>query len=106
MSNTITLHTLTTNIISRPTMPDLTLRQLAVLTTVYCAEQESGYGVKELSALLSLTKPAITRSLDRLTALSFVKRATSPADARCVVISRTMKGKAFLREIDRMKVAA
>ena len=48
---------------------------------------------------LNVSKPAITRALDRLTELDFVRRKVDPADRRSVLVQRTATGMAFLREL-------
>lgn len=76
---------------------DLSARQLAVLLTVYLTE--GPHTVRGLAATLNVSKPAITRALDRLGALDLARRKTDPADRRSVLVQRTVKGAAFLREI-------
>ena len=74
--------------------PDLTSRQLALLTTVYL---ESGpHTVRSLAERLSVTKAVISRALDTLTGYSFVERRPDPRDKRSVVIVRTARGSTFL----------
>jgi len=46
-----------------------------------------------------VSKPAITRALDRLGELDLAKRKTDPQDRRSVLVQRTPKGSAFLRDI-------
>jgi DNA-binding MarR family transcriptional regulator len=76
---------------------DLSARQLAVLLTVYLTE--GPHTVRGLAATLNVSKPAITRALDRLGELDLARRKTDPADRRSVLVQRTVKGAAFLREI-------
>ena len=54
--------------------------------------------MRGLAQDLNVSKPAITRALDRLTELDFVRRKVDPADRRSVLVQRTVKGAAFLRE--------
>ena len=44
-------------------------------------------------------KPAITRALDRLGELDLARRKVDPLDRRSVLVQRTMKGAAFLRDL-------
>ena len=76
--------------------PDLTARQLAVLLTVYLTPQP--HTVRGLAATLSVSKPAITRALDRLSGFDLVRRRTDDADRRSVLVQRTVKGSVFLSE--------
>ena len=75
---------------------DLSSRQLGVFLTCYL--NEGGHTVRGLAQDLNVSKPAITRALDRLTELDFVRRKVDPADRRSVLVQRTVKGAAFLRE--------
>jgi DNA-binding MarR family transcriptional regulator len=77
-------------------MPDLTARQFALLLHVYLGP--TPHTVRGLSARLNMSKPAVTRALDRLSALGFVKRMTDRSDRRSVIISRTVAGALFLRD--------
>ena len=77
--------------------PDLSARQLAVFLTCYLdAEAQT---VRGLAAQLGVSKPAITRALDRLTEFDLVKRKTDPLDRRSVLVQRTPAGMALLREV-------
>ena len=77
--------------------PDLSARQPGVFLTCYLeAEAQT---VRGLAARLGVSKPAITRALDRLTEFDLVKRKTDPLDRRSVLVQRTPAGMAFLREL-------
>lgn len=75
---------------------DLSARQLGVFLTCYLSD--GGHTVRGLAQDLNVSKPAITRALDRLTELDFVRRKVDPSDRRSVLVQRTPKGAAFLRE--------
>ena len=77
--------------------PDLSARQLSVFLTCYL--EEEAQTVRGLAAGLNVSKPAITRALDRLTEFDLVRRKTDPADRRSVLVQRTVTGTAFLRDI-------
>jgi DNA-binding MarR family transcriptional regulator len=77
--------------------PDLSARQLAVLLTVYLGE--GPHTVRGLAADLNVSKPAITRALDRLGELDLARRKVDPADRRSVLVQRTTKGTNFLRDL-------
>jgi DNA-binding MarR family transcriptional regulator len=77
--------------------PDLSARQLGVFLTCYL--QDGGHTVRGLAADLNVSKPAITRALDRLGELDLARRKIDPLDRRSVLVQRTVKGAAFLREL-------
>jgi DNA-binding MarR family transcriptional regulator len=52
--------------------PDLSSRQLALLLTVYLTQPP--HTVRGLAATLNISKPAISRALDRLGRLGFIRR--------------------------------
>jgi DNA-binding MarR family transcriptional regulator len=80
--------------------PDLSARQLGVFLTCYL--EPEAQTVRGLAAKLGVSKPAITRALDRLTEFELVKRKTDPLDRRSVLVQRTPAGMAFLRDIRSM----
>src|SRR5580692_10463750 len=77
--------------------PDLSARQLGVLLTSYL--ENEAQTVRGLAAKLNVSKPAITRALDRLSEFDLVRRKTDPLDRRSVLVQRTPPGMAFLREL-------
>jgi DNA-binding MarR family transcriptional regulator len=83
---------------------DLSARQLGVFLTVYL--NDGPHTVRGLAAGLNVSKPAITRALDRLGELDLARRKTDPTDRRSVLVQRTVKGAAFLREIRTVMVEA
>jgi DNA-binding MarR family transcriptional regulator len=76
---------------------DLSARQLGVFLTCYL--NEGGHTVRGLAAELNVSKPAITRALDRLGELDLARRKVDPMDRRSVLVQRTPKGSAFLRDL-------
>src|ERR1700676_4727357 len=77
--------------------PDLSARQLGVFLTCYL--QDGAHTVRGLAAELNVSKPAITRALDRLGELDLARRKVDPMDRRSVLVQRTLKGTAFLRDL-------
>ncbi len=77
--------------------PDLSARQFSVFLTCYL--QDGAHTVRGLAAELNVSKPAITRALDRLSELDLARRKVDPADRRSVLVQRTLKGAAFLRDL-------
>ncbi|PYD62250.1 MarR family transcriptional regulator [Novacetimonas maltaceti] len=76
---------------------DLSARQLAVFLTCYL--QDDPQTVRGLAAHLNVSKPAITRALDRLWQLKLIKRVRDPMDGRSVLIFRTPVGTNYLAEL-------
>lgn len=88
----------------REDSPDLSARQMALLLTVYLTEPP--HTVRGMADTLNVSKPAITRALDRLTALKLIRRKKDDNDRRNVLIQRTVRGSVFLREYGEVVVAA
>lgn len=80
----------------RRELPDMTQRQLALLLQVYLTPPP--HTVRGLAAELLMSKPAVTRALDRLGREGLVRRKTDESDRRSVLVQRTVKGSVFLRE--------
>lgn len=76
---------------------DLSARQLGVF--LICYLNDGGHTVRGLAAEMNVSKPAITRALDRLGEFDLARRKTDPQDRRSVLVQRTAKGAALLREI-------
>lgn len=75
----------------------ISARQLGVFLTCYL--QDGAHTVRGLAADLHVSKPAITRALDRLGELDLARRKVDPLDRRSVLVQRTLKGAAFLRDM-------
>jgi len=80
----------------RRAAPDLSARQMALLLSVYLMPPP--HTVRGLAAALKISKPAVTRAVDRLSDLDFVRRKKEEDDHRSVLIQRTVRGSVFLRE--------
>jgi len=76
--------------------PDMTTRQLAVFLHVYLAPPP--HTVRGLAAALGLSKPVVTRALDSLSRLGYVRRRRDEADRRNVLVQRTVKGAVYLSD--------
>jgi len=81
-------------------LPDLTTRQLALL--LHVGLTEGPHTVRGLAEALRFSKPAVTRALDRLTALGWLLRARDPRDRRSVLVTVTDGGRSFLLDLDRL----
>lgn len=84
--------------------PDLTARQMALLLNVYLTPPP--HTVRGMADSLKVSKPAITRAIDRLSDMELVRRKTDVEDRRSVLIQRTVRGSVFLREYGELIVAA
>ncbi len=81
----------------RDASPDLTLRQIAILLQIYLVPPP--HTVRGLAETLGVTKPVITRALDRMGELGLVDRVRDDRDRRNVVIKRTIGGALFLEKL-------
>ncbi len=84
--------------------PDMSARQFAVFMIVYI--EDGQHTVRGLAARLDISKPAITRSLDRLAELALIKRGPDPRDRRSVLVLRTRKGQDLLMDLRGYMTAA
>ena len=76
--------------------PDLSSRQMAIMLTVYLTPPP--HTVRGLAAALKVSKPAVTRALDSLAKLAFLRRKSDPGDKRSVLLERTVKGSVHLTD--------
>ena len=84
--------------------PDLSARQMALLLTVYLTLPP--HTVRGLAHALNISKPAVTRALDRLQGLGYIRRAPDERDRRNVLIGRTDAGSAYLKDFAAMLTAS
>ena len=75
---------------------DLSQRQWGVLLVVYGGTPP--HTVKGLAAQLGMSKPAVSRAVDALSRLDFVRRKKDEQDRRTVLLQRTVQGSVFLRD--------
>ena len=76
---------------------DLTARQLTTLLSVYLEDET--HSVSSVAKMLNISRPGVTRILDRLVEADLVTRAEDTADRRRVLIRRTRPGAEFVREL-------
>ncbi|HXK53518.1 MAG TPA: MarR family transcriptional regulator [Hyphomicrobiales bacterium] len=81
----------------RDEAPDLNMRQLAILLTIYL--ERPPHTVRGLAQKLGVTKPVITRALDTMGALGLVARRRDDADRRNVLVQRTVAGALYLENL-------
>jgi len=77
---------------------------MALLLSVYL--NPPPHTVRGLSQFLKVSKPAITRAINRLSEFGMVRRKIDDNDRRSVLIQRTVKGSVFLREFGELIVNA
>jgi DNA-binding MarR family transcriptional regulator len=80
----------------RSGQPDLTNRQMALLLLVYLTP--GPHTVRGLAQSLGVSKPVVTRALNRLGALGYLRRQRDDTDKRNIFIARTTEGAGFLEE--------
>lgn len=76
--------------------PDLTNRQMALLMLVYL--DPGPHTVRGLAKALNVSKPVVTRALNRLGALGYLRRQRDDTDKRNIFVARTPEGAEFLAE--------
>ncbi|QIK97136.1 winged helix-turn-helix transcriptional regulator [Sphingomonas sp. HDW15A] len=79
--------------------PDLTNRQMALLMLVYLTS--GPHTVRGLAASLGVSKPVVTRALNTLGSLGYLRRQRDPDDRRNIFVVRTEDGTEFLEGFKR-----
>lgn len=74
--------------------PDLTNRQMALMLSVYLTP--GPHTVRGLAGLLGVSKPVITRALNTLGSLGYLRRVRDESDRRNIFVARTDTGQDFL----------
>jgi DNA-binding MarR family transcriptional regulator len=74
--------------------PDLTNRQMALLMLVYLTP--GPHTVRGLAKMLGVSKPVVTRALNTLGSLGYLRRERDQDDRRNVFVVRTNDGASFL----------
>lgn len=83
----------------RSGQPDLTNRQMALMLLVYLTP--GPHTVRGLANILGVSKPVITRALNTLGTLGYLRRVRDEADRRNVFVARTSTGQEFLESFER-----
>lgn len=76
--------------------PDLTNRQMALLLVVYL--KPGPHTVRGLARILNVSKPVVTRALNRLGGLGYLRRQRDDTDKRNIFVAPTTEGADFLEE--------
>jgi DNA-binding MarR family transcriptional regulator len=79
--------------------PDLTNRQMALMLLVYLTP--GPHTVRGLAHRLGVSKPVITRALNTLGSLGYLRRVRDESDRRNVFVARTGSGQDFLDGFER-----
>ena len=79
--------------------PDLTNRQMALMLVVYLTP--GPHTVRGLAERLGVSKPVITRALNTLGALGYLRRVRDESDRRNVFVAKTGNGQDFLEGFER-----
>ena len=79
--------------------PDLTNRQMALMLLVYLTP--GPHTVRGLAGILGVSKPVITRALNTLGSLGYLRRVRDEADRRNVFVAKTEPGQEFLEGFER-----
>jgi DNA-binding MarR family transcriptional regulator len=82
---------------------ELSVRQGAVLSLV--VERPGEHTVATLHAALKVSKPALSRVLDRLRDLNLAHRRIDPKDRRVVLVDPTPKGRAWVLAVSKSLAA-
>lgn len=82
---------------ARDAGPDLSVRQVSILITIYLEPQP--HTVRALAAKLGVAKPVVTRALDTMGRHGLVSRKRDPSDRRNVLVQRTVKGALYLERL-------
>jgi DNA-binding MarR family transcriptional regulator len=77
--------------------PDFTARQLAIFLACYLATNPLPAGA--LATKLRVSKPVVSKALDRLTKFNLIRRQHNPLDRRIVLIHPTREGFGLLQKI-------
>jgi DNA-binding MarR family transcriptional regulator len=82
----------------RSGQPDLTNRQMALMLLVYLTP--GPHTVRGLAHVLGVSKPVITRALNTLGTLGYLRRVRDEADRRNVFVAQTGTGQEFLERFE------
>lgn len=76
---------------------DLTARQLTAFLAIYT--QEETLTVSSLAEMMNISRPGVTRVMDRLVHFDLISREEDRDDRRRVLARRTARGAVFYREL-------
>jgi len=73
---------------------------MALMLSVYLGD--APHTVRGLAGALKISKPAVSRALDRLGELGYIRRQRDDLDRRNVLVQKTESGATFLTEFSRL----
>jgi DNA-binding MarR family transcriptional regulator len=73
---------------------------MALMLSVYLGD--APHTVRGLALALKISKPAVSRALDRLGELGYIRRQRDDLDRRNVLVQKTTNGANFLTEFSRL----
>jgi len=79
---------------------DLSTRQMTILLKVYL--EPGPHTVKNLSESLQISKAAVSRALDTLSTMGYVRRKRETQDKRVIHVQRTIAGSVFLSDVSKL----
>lgn len=79
------------------------MRQWSILMIVYL--NPGPHTVRALARELNVPKPAVSRALDALSILGFIRRVRDTRDKRIVIVQKTPEGAVYLDEFARLVAA-
>ena len=79
--------------------PDLTNRQMALLMLIYLTP--GPHAVRGIASALGVSKPVVTRALNTLGSLGYLRRERDQDDRRNIFVVRTKDGTQFLENFRR-----
>lgn len=77
---------------------DLSCRQIAVL---FECREHSGLSIRHHASRLKLSKPAVTRAIDKMEGMGLVSRKVDPHDRRSCILGLTAPGNKLLAELEK-----
>jgi DNA-binding MarR family transcriptional regulator len=77
---------------------------MALMLSVYLGD--GPHTVRGLAMALKISKPAVSRALDRLGELGYIRRQRDDLDRRNVLVQKTASGGGFLTEMSQLIDAA
>ncbi|MEO7410443.1 MAG: MarR family winged helix-turn-helix transcriptional regulator [Sphingomicrobium sp.] len=83
----------------RSGQPDLTNRQMALLMLIYLTP--GPHTVRGIASTLGVSKPVVTRALNTLGSLGYLRRERDQDDRRNIFVVRTKDGTQFLENFKR-----
>ena len=80
--------------------PDLTNRQMAILMLTYASSEP--HTVRGIAQKLGVSKPEVTRALNTLSALGYLRRERDESDRSNIFIAQTLDGARFLERFEKI----